>query len=453
MPALVSVIPMPSSDDLADATKRVRSNLRVEASGTHRRAHNPIPSPGGGSSPITHVVYIVRENRTFDQVFGDLGRARRDVDADPKYELLASATPNAHKLATQFGISDRFFSDGEVSVQGHWWTAAANVNDYLERSWPHYYTDRTRHQDDSGTIATPRGCTLFQAALKKQNESGGAFSFRDYGEFDGVAGGVPNPNCSEIPSQNLDLSYASTFVADNRSSAENFLTSVGLDAQGQQVGDPTQRFLPNFTYLTLSGDHTQGFKGPFTPRADIARNDVGLGMIASALSRSSYWPHTAVFVVEDDSQDGPDHVDGHRNILLAISPYARHQGSKGDPGYVGHTRHDQSDVVRTIELLLGLPPMSSYDQHAAPLYEFFQDKNRAGQLTSSDLAPYDVAPGPSFIDERVADVLSTAPTPAVAMSASLDLSTLDVAGPALEAVLWMSIKADPLPAELRQRLR
>src|SRR5262249_39665919 len=153
--------------------------------------------------------------------------------------------------------------------------------DYVERSWPHYYSDRTRRSDDSGTIATPHGCTLFQAALKKQNDSGGAFSFRDYGEFDGAAGGTPNPNCSEIPPANRDLSYASTFVADNRQSAENFLNSVGLDAQGQQIGDPTQLSLPNFTYLTLSGDHTRGFKGPFTPRAMIARNDVGLGMIVS----------------------------------------------------------------------------------------------------------------------------------------------------------------------------
>lgn len=453
MAGLVSVIPAPGSDDLADATSRVRSNLRVVASSTERSAHNPIPPRDGGRSPITHVVYIVRENRTFDQVFGDLGRSRRDVDADPNYEILAPATPNAHKLAAQFGTSDRFFSDGEVSAQGHWWTAAANVTDYLERSWPHYYSDRTRRSDDSAGVATPRGCTLFQAALKKQEASRGSFTFRDYGEFDGVSGGGPGPECAEIPPQDQELGYSSTFVADNRSSAESFLNSVGLDPQGQQIGDPAQQSLPNFTYLTLSGDHTHGFQGPFTPRAEIARNDVGLGMIVSALSRSAYWPNTAVFVVEDDSQDGPDHVDGHRNILLTISPYARHQGSKRTPGYMGHTRHDQADVIRTIELILGLPPLSSYDQNAAPIYEFFQDKDRASRLTPSDLAPYEVDPGPPFIDERVSDVISAAPAPAVAMSASLDLSTIDVAGPALEAVLWMSMKPDPLPPDLRQRLR
>ena len=453
MPGVVSLIPAPSAEDLTSATTRVKSNLGVFASRTQRSVHNPIPATQDGRSPITHVVYIVRENRTFDQVFGDLGPSRHDVDADPSYELLASATPNAHKLAAQFGTSDRFFSDGEVSAQGHWWTAGANVTDYLERSWPHYYSDRTRRSDDSATIATPRGCTLFQAALKKQNTSSGSFTFRDYGEFDGVAGGAPSPNCAAIPPQNQELSYSSTFVADNRSSAQNFLNSVGLDDQGQHVGDPAQQSLPNFTYLTLSGDHTQGFKGPFTPRADVARNDVGLGMIVSALSRSAYWPHTAVFVVEDDSQDGPDHVDGHRNILLTISPYARHHGAQNTPGYIGHTRHDQADVVRTIELLLGLQPLSSYDQNAAPLYEFFQNKNRASQLTTSDLAPYDPDAGPPFIDERVTDVLATAPAQAMAMSASLDLSRIDAAGPALEAVLWMSIKPDALPTELRQKLR
>lgn len=418
MPGLVSMIPAPSSDDLSEATERVRSNLRAAASTTRRPVHSPIPSPKRGSSPIKHVLYIVRQNRTFDQVFGDLGSTRRDVDANPNYASLASATPNAHRLATRFATSDRFFSDGEVSAQAHWWTAAANVTDYLERSWPHYYTGRRRRFDDSDTIAWPRGCTLFQAALKKQNESGGTFTFRDYGEFNGVVGGRPNPNCPEIPPQNLDLSYDSSFEIDNRTSARNFLSSVGLDAQGQQVGDPTQTFLPNFTYLTLAGDHTRGVRGTFTPRADVARNDAGLGMIVSALSKSRYWPHTAVFVIEDDSQDGPDHVDGHRNVLLVISPFARHKGAKGELGYIGHTHHHEPDIVRTIELILGLPPMSSYDQYAAPLYEFFQNKDRASKLTPADLAPYEVEPGPPFINERVADVLATAPAPTVTMSAS-----------------------------------
>jgi DNA-binding beta-propeller fold protein YncE len=408
MPGLVSVIPVPSSDELEEATERVRSNIRVVASRMHRRpARSPIPSPRGGRSPITHVVYIVRQNRTFDQVFGDLGRSRRDVDADPNYESLAAATPNAHKLATQFAISDRFFSDGEVSAQAHWWTAGANITDYLERSWPHYYSGRTRPRDDSQPIAAPRSCTLFQTALAKQTKSGGAFTFRNYGEFNGTV--EPNPNCADIPPQNLDLSYDSSFEIDNRTSARNFLGSVGLDALGQHVGDPPQNLLPNFTYLTLAGDHTRGVRGTFTPRADVARNDAGLGMIISALSRSRYWPQTAVFVVEDDSQDGLDHVDGHRNVLLVISPYARHKGSKGAPGFIGHTHHDQADVIRTIELISGLPAMSSYDQNAAPLYEFFQNENRASRLTPSDLAPYDVAPDPPFINERVAEVLAVPP--------------------------------------------
>jgi DNA-binding beta-propeller fold protein YncE len=410
MPGLVSVIPAPSSDDLEEATERVRANMRVAASRVRRPARNPIPPPKGGRSPITHVVYIVRQNRTFDQVFGDLGQSRRDVDADPNYASLAAATPNGHRLATRYGTSDRFFSNGEVSAQAHWWTAGANITDYLERSWPHYYSGRTRPRDDSQPIATPRSCTLFQTALEKQTKTGGAFTFRNYGEFNGTIG--PNPNCAAIPPQNLDLSFDSSFEIDNRTSARNFLSSVGLDTQGQQVGDPAQTFLPNFTYVTLAGDHTQSVRGTFTPRADVARNDAGLGMIVSALSRSRYWPNTAVVVVEDDSQDGPDHVDGHRNVLLVISPYARNKGAKGVPGYVGHTHRDQADVVRTIELILGLPAMSAYDQNAAPLYEFFQNKDRAAKLTPSDIAPYDVEADPPFVNERVADVLAAPPPPA-----------------------------------------
>jgi hypothetical protein len=174
----------------------------------------------------------------------------------------------------------------------------------------------------------------------------------------------------------------------------------------------------------------------------------------SALSKSKYWSSTAVFTVEDDSQDGVDHVDGHRNVLLVASPYVKHVSGDGClPGYIGHAHYDQASVLRTIELILGLQPLSNFDDGADPLYDLFQPKDQASELTAADLAPFTVAPAPSFIDETVASLPKTPTNEAlIAYSKTLDLSRLDVAEAGVESVLWQSVRSDPVPAELAERV-
>jgi len=469
MPGLMTVLAAPTAGTLAESTKVVVDGLQAAGQVDTRSPSNPVPAKLGDPSPIKHVLYIVRENRTFDQVFGDLRRTRQDVNADPSFELLAAATPNAHAVASRYAISDSFFSDGEASVQGHFWTSSANVDDYTEKAWRQYYSPRNHPTDTIDVAAEPKGCSLFQAAMTRRAQTNGAFTWRDFGEPVGLANPADTferagsklkagqvEHCAGVQPADIDLSYyVDGFDQDNRKDANRFLTDVGLDASGQQVGDPSAHFLRNFNYLVLPGDHTTGYDPTKnTPRSEVAQNDAGLGAILASVSRSRYWKDTAVFVVEDDSQDGPDHVDGHRNILLVASPWARQLGKDGHtPGYVSQVHHDQAGVLHTMELILGLPPLSSYDAGASPIYDLFGDVNDPAALPAQASAPFVVAPAPSFIDEKVASLTGAQPAALRAATSRLDVSAVDRAGPGLEAVLWQSVRPnDPLPVELRRRL-
>jgi DNA-binding beta-propeller fold protein YncE len=481
----------------------------IEQSGVVARSpNNPIPDAAhAGQSPIKHVLYIVRENRTYDQVYGDLGKTRNDVNADPAYQYLASATPQGHALVSQFASSDNFFSDGEASVQGHWWTTSANVTDWIEKAWRLNYSNRNRGSDFLSPVAEPERCSLFQSALAEQNQSGGSFTLRNYGEFYGAVtpdgNGLPvsspcspflGPNsatytgplytdstpvpCSAAPSacgrinallsvgkfpiySYTDLSYPNAIngdanlSVDDRLGAAAFLKDIGLNPDGSPAtaGPANGQGLASFSYMVLPEDHTTGLSATFTPRAEVSQNDAALGEIVSALSHSSYWSSTAVFVVEDDSQDGVDHVDGHRNVLLVASPYTKHVSGNGlFTGYIGHQRYDQASVIRTMELILGLPALSSYDQNARPLYDLFQNKNQASQLTSADLQPFDPVANPSFIDERVADLPQTAATIALERLSLAMPKGEDTQGPILEQIDWQATTNRPIPPALKQEV-
>ena len=489
MPGLLSVIPAPTAAQLTAGQSLVVRNIDFAAAaavGAGATALGPIPTDPSqaGNSPIKHVVYIVRENRTYDQVFGDLAKARNDVDADPAFESLSSATPNAHALAGRYATSDSFFSDGEASVQGHYWTTSANVDDYVEKSWRQYYSSRNHSSDSVGTaVSMPRNCSIFQAALAKATDPTSpffnpTFTFQDDGDPVGavnpaVAPGAlhlptgasaTHPACGALPAASVDLTNFGGFLGlDDRDAATRFLAQAGLTASGAAVPGVAAT-LRNFTYLELPNDHTTGFtaQGPtnisgHTPRAQIAGNDQAVGTVISALSKSAYWSSTAVFVVEDDSQDGPDHVDGHRNVLLVASPYTRQQSANGCyGGYVGHVHNDQAGVLRTIELMLGLPALSSYDQNAAPLYDLFQAKSTPAQLTAADLAPFDQPAPATFVEEKVGDPSAGTPAQQSALQAAtakLDLTGIDRAGPGLEDVLWRSTHpGQPLPWQLTEAL-
>jgi len=485
MAGMLQEIPKPVAADLAaGATTVARNNAfagLADTSGT--QCVIPAGDATAGQSPIKHVVYIVRENRTYDQVYGDLAKTRNDVDADPAYESLAAATPNGHKVVGRYASSDSFFSDGEASVQGHYWTTSANTSDYLEKSWGQYYSARNHTGDSVGTtISAPKGCSIFQSAMAKA-ATDPTFTYKDYGDPVGVAnpaiagtsavtgqgpgtaaGTTPTTmsGCGAVPAANADLTNFGNFLGlKDTDSATRFLTDNGLTATGDAT--PGTNTLKSFSYLELPLDHTTGFtaQGPtnvngLTPRAEVANNDQAVGTVISALSKASSWSSTAVFVVEDDSQDGPDHVDGHRNVLLVASPYAKQQSANSCyPGYVSHAHNDQSGVIRTMELMLGLPSLSTYDSTASPLYDLFQAKNMAAQLTPQDLAPFDPAAPAPFVAEKVGDPSAGTAVQQGALraqSSQLNLSGLDQAGPGLEMVLWNSTRGlhgTPAPASLR----
>ncbi|HYK26506.1 MAG TPA: alkaline phosphatase family protein, partial [Streptosporangiaceae bacterium] len=242
---------------------------------------------------------------------------------------------------------------------------------------------------------------------------------------------------------------------DDRLGAANFLSDIGLNLDGSPAaaGPANGHGLASFSYMVLPEDHTTGLSATFTPRAEVAQNDAALGEIISALSHSSYWSSTAVFVVEDDSQDGIDHVDGHRNVLLVASPYTKHVSANGKyGGYIGHERYDQASVIRTMELILGLPALSSYDQNARPLYDLFQNKDQASQLTSADLQPFNMVADPSFINERVADLPQTAAIMALERQSRAMPKGEDTQGPILEQIDWQATTNRPVPAALRQEV-
>lgn len=475
-----------------------------------RSPDNPVPDTAhAGQSPIKHVLYIVRENRTYDQVYGDLGKTRNDVNADPAYQYLASATPQGHAIVSQFASSDNFFSDGEASIQGHWWTTSANVTDWIEKAWRLNYSDRNRGTDFLSPVAEPERCSLFQSALARQNQSGGSFTLRNYGEFYGAVtpdgNGLPvSSPCSPFLGPNsarytgplytgstpvpctganppagcgvintllsvgnfpiysyTDLGYPNAIngdanlSVDDRLGAAAFLTDIGLNPDGSPAtaGPANGQGLASFSYMVLPEDHTTGLGATFTPRAEVAQNDAALGEIISALSHSSYWSSTAVFVVEDDSQDGIDHVDGHRNVLLVASPYTKHVSANGKyGGYIGHERYDQASVIRTMELILGLPALSSYDQNARPLYDLFQDVDQASQLTPADLQPFNPVADPSFINERVADLPQTAATKALERQSRAMPKGEDTQGPILEQIDWQASTNRPIPPALKQEV-
>jgi YVTN family beta-propeller protein len=489
MPGLLQSVPEPDTKALEQGTAAVQADIENATAGDNTRSSsNPIPAALGGASPIQHVVMIVRENRTFDQVLGDVGtdegRGQAEVNGDPAYTVFGrDTTPNAHALVGDpqpgspdpaYASSDNFYSDGEASIQGHYWTTSANVSDYVEKSWRLYYSPRPHLEDPLSSLAEPGGCSIFQSAFQRQSTTHGAFTFKDYGEEIGVANAaaitialrIPGnaslgvaEHCTAVPAVDLDFANGSifTFDTDNRHDATAFLADNGLTTTGTQVPG-SKAMLRNFSYVTLPGDHTGGLAFTDTPRSRVAQNDAGLGLIVQSLSHSRYWSSTAIFVMEDDSQDGLDHVDGHRNLLYVISPYAKHTGPDGKPGYFSHVHFSQASVLKTIELTLDFPYLSTYDQNATALFNLFQAKDSPAQLTAADLKPFVVQPVPSFIDETSAQYKKANPSTSMlpaSESRGLNLQAVDLAGPMLEVVDWQlahprSALPQPLVKELRQ---
>jgi DNA-binding beta-propeller fold protein YncE len=338
--------------------------------------HNPIPAKPGGSSPIQYCLYIIKENRTYDQVLGDMPEG----NGDPKLCLFPElVTPNHHKLAREFVLLDNFYVESEVSADGHEWTMGAYATDFIEKMWPLSYghnrpTKYPYPSEGNLAIASPARGYLWDRA----REAG--VSYRSYGEFfDSHNGKEPFSTRVKTLVGHIDEHYHPWDLSfPDVKRTDRFISELKrFEAEGD---------MPRLQILRLPNDHTHGATvGELTPKAYMGDNDLALGRLVEAVSRSKFWPRTVVFVIEDDAQNGPDHVDAHRSIAYAISPYTRH-------GKTDSTMYSTSSMLRTMELILGLQPMSQFDAAATPMFNAFQ--------AEPDLRPYEALPVTVDLTER-----------------------------------------------------
>jgi YVTN family beta-propeller protein len=384
------------------------------------------PRDAGRLPPFRHVIYLVRENRTYDQVLGDLHAA--DGDDSITY-FPRDVTPNAHALAERFGIWDRFFVNAEVSGDGHNWTSAAYASDYVEKSLPSEYSGRGRAYDYEGEnrdtltdddAAEPTNGYLWDLARQAGK------TFRNYGDFtyhahDGRWVGTKPWLAAHTDTRfpGWDLSVPDT-IREARWEEE---------FRGQVAGDS----MPALTILRLPNDHTAGGKaGALSPRAFAADNDLALGRLVERLTHSPFWKSTVLFVLEDDAQDGPDHVDSHRSPLLVISPYSH--------GGVMHRFANTTDVLATIDLALGFGALSHFDYFGRPL--------TWGFTSAADTTSYTALRPKVSMDERNPDHTRIA-----FLSRRLDFSREDRADEGLfNRVLWEMMKGPNVPYPRRRRV-
>ena len=388
----LSFIPMPTINELEKYSKQVYKNTPYNKNKEALAAGefgNPIPQKVGAASPIKYVFYVIKENRTYDQVLGDMKEGNGDSSLCLFGEKI---TPNLHALARNFVLLDNFYDDAEVSADGHNWSTAAYATDYVEKTWPTNYSDRGGTYDYEGTreIAYPAKGFIWDYCKRA------GISYRNYGEFvhDGkepILPSIVDHFCPGFP--DFD-----SLLANNA--------------------------LPKFSTLRYPDDHTSGMrKGAYSPYAAAADNDLAVGRFIEHISNSPIWKESAIFIVEDDAQNGPDHVDAHRSTAYLIGPYVKRN-------FVDHTMYSTSGILRTMELILGLPPMSQYDAAAMPLFRSFTAK--------PDFTSYTTIPANVDIDER-----NTAWNKLAKESAKFNLVVEDAAPDIpFNEVIWKSIKGE-----------
>jgi DNA-binding beta-propeller fold protein YncE len=354
--------------------------------------------------PFKHVVYVIKENRTYDQVFGDLDGG----DGDPALTFFhADSTPNHRALAQRFGLFDRFFVNAEVSSQGHIWSTAAYVTDYGEKTVPSVYSDRRANVDGEEADEPERGFLWTLAAAN-------GVSFRDYGEMVASPEGWPTTQRDLGADVSKRYPVFDLLVPDQRR-ADAWIEELNqFAAEGE---------MPGLEIVHLPGDHTGGGSPKYrTPRAFMADNDLALGRMVEALTRSPFWKDTVMFVVEDDAQAGPDHVDSHRSPLLVVSAWNR-------PGTV-HRFANTTDVIAAIEDILGLGRLGKFDHFSRPLTDFF--------AASADPRPYT-----AIVPSAPLDEMNPPKTAAARMSEGIDLTKPDRVDDALfNQILWSMLKGE-----------
>ena len=416
----ISTIPVPNAAALARMTARVReltpySDARRLAPAGAPGA-SPIPRRVGNSSPIKYVFYVIRENRTYDQVLGDMPKG----NGDPSLTLFGErVTPNAHALATAYALFDNFYVDAEVSYDGHAFSTGAYATDFVEKMWPANYGRREglylseggyKMRNPFGNIAAPPQGYIWDFAKRA------GVSYRSYGEFAEREG--PNaPMVATVPG--LDDHVHPTFPPFDMNIPDVKRIQIFAEEFNRFVAKGT---VPRLTIIRLPRDHTSGTSpGAATPTSMVAENDLALGQLVELISHSPIWKESAIFILEDDAQNGPDHVDAHRSILLAVSPFTRR-------GVVDSTLYTTSGVLRTMELILGLPPMSQYDAAATPMYNAF--------TTTPNLAPFTHLAARVSLEDK-----NDWNSPGAAASLRMNFSAPDLA-PDLELnrIVWQSVR-------------
>ncbi|AMV37291.1 bifunctional YncE family protein/alkaline phosphatase family protein [Planctomyces sp. SH-PL62] len=427
----LSVVPIPDEKALAAYTEQVYKNcpysdeLLVDAPHPVKTA---IPTKVGDPSPIKHVIYIIKENRTYDQVFGDIEKG----NGDPNLVMFGrEVTPNHHKLAEEFVLLDNLYCNGQVSRDGHPWSTMAYNTDYVARDWMLTYSRREGiDDDDEGNLTkAPSGyiwdaCARAGLTYRSYREAG-----RRVSEPDGtvkIEASVPGLVGHMAP--NFGIPKEPGGRARDTDNVEEFLREFREFEKNDS--------LPRFIVMSLGEDHTSGTTpGAFTPEACVASNDLALGRLVDAVSKSRYWKETAIFVIEDDAQNGPDHVDAHRTVGLVVSPYTKRQ-------HLDSTQYQTVSMIRTMELILGLPPLSQFDAAARPMFESFTDV--------ADLTPYDHLPARIDLEARNSPLAYGAER-----SSKMDFSEYDrIDDFELNEILWHAVKgADaPQPPAVRRAI-
>jgi YVTN family beta-propeller protein len=447
----VSIIDVPDAGQLAKYTAEVNANNRLAYSlaGLEKRRSGvqalPVPRRQGEPSVFKHVIYIIKENRTYDQVFGDIPEG----NGDPRLVIFGErVTPNHHALARQFTLFDNFYCSGVLSADGHTWCNEAYVSDYLEKTFGNF--TRSYPDDGSDPLAYVPTGFLWDNALAHGK------TIRNYGEYITNEYLPKTATWADCYNDYKNGTRKVTVTAKaNLKSLEPF-THPGFPWFPLLMPDvyraklfieelkafEKQGEMPNLIYLTLPCDHTDRTRAGYpTPHAMVADNDLALGQIVEAVSHSKFWPETCIFVVEDDPQDGFDHVDGHRTVALVISPYTKRR-------YVDRTNYNQTGMVKTIELLLGLPPMNQLDLSATAMRDCFQNQ--------ADLAPYRCLPNRIPLDQMNPDLrfLTGQALHWAKKSMEMNLDEGDKADEeTMNRILWHASRGDdtPYPEEFTRK--
>jgi phospholipase C len=422
----VQVLEAPEEAALFAMTKTVMENspysdAKLDDPGI--TANNPV-RPNG---PIKHVIYIVKENRTYDQVLGDM----KGGNGDPSLVIFGeNVTPNLHKLAKDFVLLDNFYVNSDVSADGHNWATAAIAPDYTQKTWQNSYAGRKPGGDFEGQepANTPPAGYIWtnaaQAGVSLRNYGYFADNFKtpkpDGTQIEGVHDAVL-AKVTDMKFRSWDLDYpdierAKAFVDDLH--------------EFEKAGS-----MPQFLIMRMGNDHTSGTTpGKVAPLSAASDNDQGVGMVVEAVSKSRFWGETAIFIVEDDAQNGPDHVDSHRSPAWVISPWVKR-------GTVNSTMYNQTSVLRTMEIILGMRPMTVFDAGARPMFSVFGE--------SAAPAPYTLEPPKTPVNTRNPEHSATA-----ARSSRMNFADADdIDDDELNNILWSAIRGQntPMPAPVSSR--